>query len=268
VANTKDELAARRWFRQRLTEIGKKYPHLKTPARQQRLADVLDTQHTGVLTMGRKPTGNPRGRPAGSGNFLGEEQSRVSVRVPRELRDRLEAFAEGLHFTRGNPEFAGVVRAALEHYLVCPHRRVTQNVSPVMNYNTRQTDTGTAPSEQTTLAEPPARVPGMRQTRTRTKAVADDLLEDMLLNPEDISSQTEAEPAERDSIEWRRWWLMRQLQAAAAPLTAAALAERLAAVADEALGVSLGVVRADLNHWCKAGRVSRDESGAYVAAQR
>ena len=44
MADSKDELEARRWFRQRLAEIGKQYPHLKRPESQERLAEALD-QH-------------------------------------------------------------------------------------------------------------------------------------------------------------------------------------------------------------------------------
>ena len=73
--------------------------------------------------MPRKPTGNPRGRPPGTGR-LGE-QTRFTVRIPTELYARLEAFAEGRSSTRGTPQLAGCVRDALAHYLVCPHRRQT-----------------------------------------------------------------------------------------------------------------------------------------------
>jgi hypothetical protein len=39
-----DDLAARRWFRQRLAAIGAQYPQLKTPAQQQRLDEVLPVE--------------------------------------------------------------------------------------------------------------------------------------------------------------------------------------------------------------------------------
>jgi hypothetical protein len=66
--------------------------------------------------MPRKPTGKPRGRPLGSGE-LGE-QTRLTVRIPTKLYDRLVEHAEGRTFTRGAPKLAGCVREALEHYLV------------------------------------------------------------------------------------------------------------------------------------------------------
>ena len=75
--------------------------------------------------MPRRPTGKPRGRPPGTGT-LGE-QTRFTVRIPTELYQQLEAFAEGRSYTRGTPQLAGCVREALAHYLVCPHRRQTHS---------------------------------------------------------------------------------------------------------------------------------------------
>lgn len=44
MADTKDELEARRWFHRRLGWLGRRYPHLKQPESQERLADALDHQ--------------------------------------------------------------------------------------------------------------------------------------------------------------------------------------------------------------------------------
>lgn len=44
MADTKDELAARRWFRRRLAWLGRRYPELKEPAQQERLTEELDHQ--------------------------------------------------------------------------------------------------------------------------------------------------------------------------------------------------------------------------------
>lgn len=41
MADRKDELEARRLFRQRLADLGKQYPQLTTPAAQERLAEAL-----------------------------------------------------------------------------------------------------------------------------------------------------------------------------------------------------------------------------------
>jgi len=57
--------------------------------------------------MARRPTGNPRGRPKGSDRLtpaqtVEEAQTRVTVRLPTALYDRLEAFAAGRHCHRGS----------------------------------------------------------------------------------------------------------------------------------------------------------------------
>lgn len=91
--------------------------------------------------MPRQPTGRPPGRPVGSGAVLEREQTRLTVRIPATLYDRLEAFAEGLHFTRGTPQLSGCVREALEHFLVCPQMWQTQNVHTDHSANNRQTTT-------------------------------------------------------------------------------------------------------------------------------
>ena len=81
--------------------------------------------------MPRQPTGRPRGRPKGSGE-LGE-QTRLTVRIPLALYERLQAFAEGRVYTHGAPQLAICVREALEEYLACrqtglAHKGQTKNV--------------------------------------------------------------------------------------------------------------------------------------------
>jgi hypothetical protein len=46
MADNKDELEARRRFRQRLAELGRQYPALKEPERQQRLREALGEEDT------------------------------------------------------------------------------------------------------------------------------------------------------------------------------------------------------------------------------
>jgi hypothetical protein len=91
--------------------------------------------------MPRHPTGRPPGRPVGSGAVLEREQVRLTVRIPTTLYDRLEAFAEGLHFTRGTPQLSGCVREALEHFLTCPYKRQTQTVHTGSSAYNGQTQT-------------------------------------------------------------------------------------------------------------------------------
>lgn len=72
--------------------------------------------------MPRKPTGRPRGRPVGTGK-LGEEIVRLTVRLPADLYARLDAFAAGRAYRRGEAHLSDCARDALEHFLVCPHKR-------------------------------------------------------------------------------------------------------------------------------------------------
>jgi hypothetical protein len=118
MADRKDELEMRRWFRQRLAELGTQYPALKDAEHRQRLTKALEQGESFML---QTVTGRPRGRPRGSGQ-LGEEgqgHKRLTVRLPTELYDALETVS----YTREHPDLAQTVRAALEHYLTCPRRR-------------------------------------------------------------------------------------------------------------------------------------------------
>ena len=94
--------------------------------------------------MPRTPTGNPRGRPKGSGRLtptqaIEEAQSRITIRLPTVLYDRLEAFAAGRHFHRGSPQLARCVREALEEYLERHSKRQTENIPLPGVDNNRQT---------------------------------------------------------------------------------------------------------------------------------
>ena len=93
--------------------------------------------------MPRHPTGNPRGRPRGTGT-IGEDQARLTVRIPGELYNRFIAFAEGRSFTRGAPQLAVCVRDALDHYLTCQYKRQTGNMPRAGENIKRQTEKSTA----------------------------------------------------------------------------------------------------------------------------
>src|SRR5215471_12604839 len=81
--------------------------------------------------MPRKPTGNPRGRPKGSGLRLGEHPIRLTVWLPHALYDQLDAFAAGRSFHRGQPQLAGCVREAIEEYLQRRrHRQTAEKHAP------------------------------------------------------------------------------------------------------------------------------------------
>src|SRR5262249_59916871 len=94
--------------------------------------------------MARPPTGNPRGRPKGSGRLtpaqtVAEAQTRITVRLPTALYDRLEAFAAGRHVHHGSRPLAQCMREALEEYLDRHSTRPTENSPQPRVDNKRQT---------------------------------------------------------------------------------------------------------------------------------
>jgi hypothetical protein len=82
--------------------------------------------------MPRKPTGRPRGRPAGTGQL--DNPKRITVWLRGETYDKLESYADGRHFHRGEPQLASCMRELLEHALACPYKNQTQNI-PVLHGN-------------------------------------------------------------------------------------------------------------------------------------
>jgi hypothetical protein len=87
---------------------------------------MYHTPERGARQMPRRPTGNPRGRPKGTGQLHAPE--RITVWLDGALFQRLEAYAEGRHFHRTAPVLAGCVRELLDHALSCPHKKQTRNV--------------------------------------------------------------------------------------------------------------------------------------------
>jgi hypothetical protein len=63
MADTQDTLAARRWFRQRLEDLGTQYPHLKQPESQERLTEALDSQREETLPCPGNRPGTPEDGP-------------------------------------------------------------------------------------------------------------------------------------------------------------------------------------------------------------
>ena len=71
--------------------------------------------------MPRQPTGNPRGRPVGSGRL--DAPRRITVWLPGDIYEKLTIYAEGRRGTRGgHPQLARCVREAITHYLFCPEK--------------------------------------------------------------------------------------------------------------------------------------------------
>ena len=212
--------------------------------------------------MPRKPTGRPPGRPVGSGAVLERDQVRLTVRIPQTLFDRLEAYAEGRHFTRGTPQLAGAVRDALEHFLTCPYSWQTETVPVSLEPLSQPTETVLALAEN--IMERIIKVAAPSEV---------DTLEDMPLYPDvntdkavaEAARPLDPEPLERDSVDWRRWFALSEVQRASGPLTSAQILKELEGIADDELAVSKALIRADLEFWCKAGLMTRDGDGGYSA---
>ena len=67
----------------------------------------------------------------------------------------------------------------------------------------------------------------------------------------------ELEPADRDSLEWRRWAVLEQVRTAQAPAKPGDIAREI--------GSTSALVRHDLEHWRQQGRVQRHAQGGYIS---
>src|SRR5262249_49309842 len=114
--------------------------------------------------MARTPTGNPRGRPKGSGRLTpaqpGEKaQTRVTVRLPTALYDRLEAFAAGRRCHRGRLQVARWVREALEEYLDRHSQRQTPQTAEAPPQTPRTRAAARSEATKTLRTEPREEAP-------------------------------------------------------------------------------------------------------------
>ena len=88
-------------------------------------------------------------------------------------------------------------------------------------------------------------------------SLASDTHEEASHGPAQPMQPPEPEPADSDSIEWRRWAVLEQVRTAQAPATPGAIARQI--------GSTSALVRHDLEHWRQQGRVQRDAQGGYVS---
>ena len=88
-------------------------------------------------------------------------------------------------------------------------------------------------------------------------SLASDTHEEASHGPAQPMQPPEPEPADSDSLEWRRWAVLEQVRTAQAPATAGAIARQI--------GSTSALVRHDLEHWRQQGRVQRDAQGGYVS---
>jgi len=89
-------------------------------------------------------------------------------------------------------------------------------------------------------------------------SLASDTHEEASHGPAQPIPLPEPEPADRDSLEWRRWAVLEQVRTAQAPATPGDIARQI--------GATSGLVRHDLEHWRQQGRVQRDAQGGYVCS--
>src|SRR5713101_6229120 len=88
-------------------------------------------------------------------------------------------------------------------------------------------------------------------------SLASDTHEEASTGPAQPMQPPEPEPADRDSIEWRRWAVLEQVRTAQAPAAPGDIARQI--------GSTSALVRHDLEHWRQQGRVQRAAQGGYVS---
>jgi hypothetical protein len=89
-------------------------------------------------------------------------------------------------------------------------------------------------------------------------SLASDTHEAASPGPAQPTQPPEPEPADRDSLEWRRWAVLEQVRTAQAPATPGDIARQI--------GATSALVRHDLEYWRQQGRVQRDAQGGYVCS--
>jgi len=90
-------------------------------------------------------------------------------------------------------------------------------------------------------------------------SLASDTHEEASHGPAQPMQPPEPEPADSDSLEWRRWAVLEQVRTAQAPATPGDIARQI--------GSTSALVRHDLEHWRQQGRVQRDAQGGYVSCR-
>jgi hypothetical protein len=154
--------------------------------------------------MPRKPTGRPPGRPRGSGQLA--DARRITVWLTGEVYDKLNTYADGRHYHRGDPELAACVRELLAHALACPYKNQTENIPPLPRDSNRQIETvPLAPensSEQieTITASPENNYYEQTQTVPLVTETSYGQIETVPTPAENSSRQTAIVPDQRDTV--------------------------------------------------------------------
>ena len=201
-----------------------------------------------------KPTGRPRGRPKT------KEYVTLMARVPQDLADRVQRYA-GLH----QQSMSVVLRDGLEllleedRYRPFPsdsntgseHTPDKQAASAIIVSYIKEghTDMTSDMKEDLSSVVPDG-------TAAQSSMASDSNTEARNV-PDQPMQPPEPEPADRDSLEWRRWAVLEQVRTAQAPAKPGDIARQI--------GSTSALVRHDLEHWRQQGRVQRDAQGGYVS---
>jgi hypothetical protein len=190
-----------------------------------------------------KPTGRPRGRPKT------KEYVTLMARVPQDLADRVQRYA-GLH----QQPLSVVLRDGLE--LLLEDDRYQPFLSDSNTGSTHPSDREAASTIIVSdIKEDLSAV--VADSPVAQSSLASDTHEAASHEPAQPRQLPEPEPADRDSLEWRRWAVLEQVRTAQAPAKPGDIARQI--------GSTSALVRHDLEHWRQQGRVQRDVQGGYVS---
>ena len=202
-----------------------------------------------------KPTGRPRGRPKT------KEYVTLMARVPQDLADRVQRYA-GLH----QQSISVVLRDGLE--LLLEDERYRPFLSDSNAGSAHLSDRHAASALLVSDIKE-----GHTDMASDIKEDISDLMADSTVAQPPIPSDTnreasheptqpmqlpESEPADRDSLEWRRWAVLEHVRTAQAPAKPGAIARQI--------GSTSALVRHDLEYWRQQGRVQRDAQGGYMCS--
>jgi hypothetical protein len=201
-----------------------------------------------------KPTGRPRGRPKT------KEYVTLMARVPQDLADRVQRYA-GLH----QQSLSVVLRDGLELLLEedryrpflsdrnagSAHPSDRQAASSLIVSDIKEGRADMASDIQEDLSAV------VSASTVAQSSLASDTHEEASHAPAQPMQLPEPEPADRDSLEWRRWAVLEQVRTAQAPAKPGDIARQI--------GSTSALVRHDLEHWRQQGRVQRDAQGGYVS---
>jgi len=213
------------------------------------------------------PTGRPRGRPKT------KEYVTFMARVPQDLADRVHRYA-GLH----QQPISVVLRDGLELLLEEDRYRPFMSDVNAAPENASDIQAASAPVVPDEQEADSSIVSDMKEghvdmtsdmkegisslvpdSTAAQSSMASDTNEEASNVPAQPMQLPELEPADRDSLEWRRWAVLEQVRTAQAPAKPGDIARQI--------GSTSALVRHDLEHWRQQGRVQRDAQGGYVSCR-